>query len=267
MVIFLACKFYKKPIKENIDIDLKATLAEALLFTFIIGWSCWILSSHTQYNLLIALAIILSISFVTSYNYLISPLQYLFSKNKYYTDEKIDNIISAYGYKYNVRIIDRDINNAYAIGILPYTKTILLGDNLVKSMSSDQIKAIIFHEIGHLKLKHLNKLYFINLCLATTFYCMFLFRQKNLFLNDSVFVEVISVALIGALCGLLSYYIPGKVQYKFELQADAFAASTVGKENIISALQALDRLSDGNVSKGGVTHPPLEKRIENIRKI
>ena len=80
-------------------------------------------------------------------------------------------------------------------------------------------------------------------------------------------MQYASVCLIAGLFGgLLLWYVSGKVQYKLELQADSFAAFVVGKENIISSLKQLDKLSDGDVSKGGISYPTLKKRIENINK-
>ena len=66
--------------------------------------------------------------------------------------------------------------------------------------------------------------------------------------------------------GLCFWYIPGKVQYKLELEADYFASKIVGAKEFEKALIELDSLSDGLVSKGGITHPKLLKRIKNIYK-
>jgi len=63
--------------------------------------------------------------------------------------------------------------NAYATGIIPFYKIIIIGDNLKEKLNKAQLKAIIYHEIGHHENKHMLKLYFINVVLQTLFCFMF----------------------------------------------------------------------------------------------
>ena len=67
--------------------------------------------------------------------------------------------------------------------------------------------------------------------------------------------------------GVLLWYIPGKIQYRFELEADKYSVENNGKENLINALKKLDTLSKGDVSKGGITHPKLSVRKKYINKL
>src|SRR5699024_9845861 len=65
--------------------------------------------------------------------------------------------------------------------------------------------------------------------------------------------------------GLPLWLIPGLVQRRLEYQADSFAADVVGKDNYFGTLSKLDQLTDGGVEKGGLTHPALGKRINNLK--
>jgi Zn-dependent protease with chaperone function len=268
-IVFFACKYYKQPLKENLDFDFRVVLIGCVIFTLFFGGALWIGERYATGNEILALTlVILFVSLIPSYHFLISPLQHLFMKKKYYTDDALTSLLRKKGYNYHIRIIKGNVNNIYATGILPYTKTILVGESLMKGMNQDQLEAILFHEIGHHQLKHLNKLFLVNI-FCTTIFCLALFlRLKNpSFFNQNVFMEYGSIALISGLVGgLFLGYAAGKVQYKLELQADTFAASVVGKENITSSLEQLDKLSNGDVSKGGVNYPTLKKRIENINK-
>jgi len=71
----------------------------------------------------------------------------------------------------------------------------------------------------------------------------------------------------GAGFGLFIILLPSIIQKRCEYSADAFAASMVGKEKYIKALIELDNLSNGLVSKGGLTHPTLKKRIDHINAL
>lgn len=137
---------------------------------------------------------------------------------------------------------------------------------MVDNLSPNELLSIVLHEAGHLKLNHFYKLYLANLIVSAFSYFLFQFRSAY-FSGNSVFTDSLSVFLTGCFVGLLIYYIPGKFQYVFELQADSFSAVHNGKDNLKMSLTKLDELSNGDVSKGGVTHPTLDKRLLNIQFI
>ena len=140
-----------------------------------------------------------------------------------------------------------------------------MGETLIEKMTEESVVALIYHEIGHLSLNHLFKLYLINLLLSA--FCVLSFYIRWYLIKDldaPFYLHGISVFILGALFGLLLWYIPGKVQYRLEMEADLFASKMVGVKNYEKALAELDALTGGDVSKGGITHPPLSKRIRHI---
>jgi len=70
----------------------------------------------------------------------------------------------------------------------------------------------------------------------------------------------------GVFYGLPMWLIPSLTQRVFEYEADAYASRLVDKKSIIEALNKLNEMSNGKIAKGGITHPSLEKRIDNILK-
>ena len=87
----------------------------------------------------------------------------------------------------------------------------------------------------------------------------------NIYEFPNKFYEGVSVFFTGALFGFVVYYIPNKIMYFLEYDADSFSAKKYNRENIISALKSLDILSEGKLSEGNINHPNLEKRISNLK--
>ena len=71
-----------------------------------------------------AMAVIM-LALINSYYFLIVPLRALFQKKKYLKNEEIESFLRNEGYSYRIRIIKGKIENAFATGIFPFTKTIL----------------------------------------------------------------------------------------------------------------------------------------------
>jgi Zn-dependent protease with chaperone function len=83
------------------------------------------------------------------------------------------------------------------------------------------------------------------------------------FLSSGTLLWALGAFVIGALfLGLF----PGLLQQRLELEADRFAARVVGPEAVEDALRRLDELTGGDVARGGLTHPPLSERLENLRR-
>lgn len=266
ILIFSASLYYKKDFKKNIDIKAKTLFVESSIIIFLLTLSFWFIDYYLNSEYSILLFSLLFISLIPSYDFILSPLKYIFSKKKYLRNNELEKIIQEKGYDYNLIVIKGNIVNAYATGILPFSKTILIGETLKENMSKQNLLAIIFHEIGHLKLNHLAKLYFINTLLSLLSLIAFFTRQYFLQEVELTIYEPLSIFILGLFVGLCFWYIPGKIQYKLELEADFFASKVVGVKEFEKALIELDSLSDGLVSKGGITHPKLLKRIENIYK-
>lgn len=205
------------------------------------------------------------VALIPSYHYILTPLKYLFLANRYCKHKSLTQFLKEKGYPYNVYVIEGNVTNAYATGVLPFSKTILIGEHLLKNMPPEEVKSILLHEVGHLRHNHLFKLYFLNLILVIASFLLFFIQQKVSFIVQIAIPELLMIAMTGAIIGLLFWYFLGKAQHYFEYQADQYAAKYGGAKCMIRALRTLDILSKGDVSKGGITHPPLTKRIHFIK--
>ncbi|WP_299107999.1 M48 family metallopeptidase [uncultured Tenacibaculum sp.] len=264
ILAIIASSFYNEDIFKNINLRPKFIITEFLVLSIILSISLFILENYFISTHTIALFSIFLMSLIPSYNFIISPLKYIFSGGLHKKNKELEKVIKSKGFDYNIVIINANVVNAYATGILPFSKTILIGKNLKDNMTDESLLSIIYHEIGHLKLNHLLKHYFINILLSVA--SLFIFFIRNYYLDqvEHTIFEPLSIFILGLFIGLSFWYIPGKIQYKLELEADSFAAKIVGPEKFKKALIELDVLSSGGVSKGGITHPILSKRIENI---
>lgn len=169
--------------------------------------------------------------------------------------------------------------NAYFSGLGP-RKRIVLYDTLVKEYSKEELVAILAHEIGHLKRKHILK----SLMISTieTGVLLFLF---SLIVDSPVLVKALGAEVPSFHLSLLAFgilYSPvstmlGIVMNTFsrnnEFQADRFAGENYNPEHLMSALKKLsvNHLSNLKPHQAYVfvhySHPPLLKRLEALKQL
>ncbi|MBM0659241.1 M48 family metalloprotease [Capnocytophaga genosp. AHN8471] len=219
--------------------------------------------SHIQF--VNAMAVIM-LALINSYYFLIVPLRALFQKKKYLKNEEIESFLRNEGYSYRIRIIKGKIENAFATGIFPFTKTILIGEPLSEKMTDNELKGVVFHEIGHLKLGHLYKMFFLNMVSSIILVFLYGFSIKIIesqHYRDTI-MEPVMVALVGLIYGVIAFIlIPYIFQRRLEYQADAFAVRKVGAEQYVQTLEKLNEITENKMMKGSVTHPSLKDRIRN----
>ncbi|MBI1667882.1 M48 family metalloprotease [Capnocytophaga periodontitidis] len=219
--------------------------------------------SHIQF--VNAMAVIM-LALINSYYFLIVPLRALFQKKKYLKNEEIESFLRNEGYSYRIRIIKGKIENAFATGIFPFTKTILIGEPLSEKMTDNELKGVVFHEIGHLKLGHLYKMFFLNMVSSIILVFLYGFSMKIIesqHYRDTI-MEPVMVALVGLIYGVIAFIlIPYFFQRRLEYQADAFAVRKVGAEQYVQTLKKLNEITENKMMKGSVTHPSLKNRIKN----
>jgi STE24 endopeptidase len=158
-------------------------------------------------------------------------------------------------------------------------KRIALFDTLISGHSVDELVAVLAHEIGHFKKKHIiigMVLSLINL--AALFFLLSLF-MNNRSLFDAFYMTHLSV--YGSLIFFMLLYSPVELilsifmqvlSRKHEYEADYFAVSTF--QNGAALGDALRNLSRSNLSNltphpfyvfMNYSHPPVVERIKRIR--
>ncbi|MCP4312955.1 MAG: M48 family metallopeptidase [Bacteroidetes bacterium] len=186
-------------------------------------------------------------------------------------DFRLDNIYMMDGSKRSSKA------NAYFSGLGP-KKRIVLFDTLVNDLSEEQIVAVLAHEVGHNKKKHITTGLILSVIQsAITFYLFSLF----------VGVDSFSVALGGSEAsfhlGLIAFgvlYSPistllglgtNLVSRHHEYQADRFARENYNGEDLISSLKVLSKSTLSNLTPHPAyvffhySHPPLLQRIRALR--
>ncbi|MCK5241904.1 M48 family metallopeptidase [bacterium] len=170
--------------------------------------------------------------------------------------------------------------NAYFTGI-GKVKRIVLFDTLLEKMNDLEILAVLAHEAGHWKKKHvLKRLIFSEVLGILLIYLAFLVLQSNLLLDlfrisaDSFYAKSM---ILGFLFSLLAFPfgpLMNAWSRKHERDADSFACQLTGEVDGLS--QALIKLSSDNLSNlhphpwyaaFHYSHPPVVERIRRIRDV
>jgi len=195
--------------------------------------------------------------------------------------EKIEEFATKTGFKLrNIYIIDGSKrstkSNAYFSGFGP-KKRIVLYDTLLKDLSEEQIVAVLAHEIGHYKKKHVLKSLVSSVMITGLMLFLFSLVVNNPMLSKAMGAKVssfhIGLVVFGILysplslvIGLISNYI----SRKNEFQADKFVKDNYQSAYLAEALKKLAVKNLSNMMPHSVyvffhySHPPLLKRLEKL---
>ncbi len=215
----------------------------------------------------------------------ISPLFNKFSPFEDHSlKEKISNLLKSQNLNLaDIFIMDASKRsshgNAYFTG-LGKNKRIVFYDTLLTDLTHDEILAILAHEIGHLKLKHILKsLLTSTLFSLIGFYLLGLIATKNWFYQGHFFNVSSSGILFLIFAQISSQYlfiftpIGSWFSRKREFEADAFAANITDAKNLVSGLIKLYKqnsspvVSDKFYSLFYYSHPPAKERIEKLESL
>ncbi|NWF76348.1 MAG: M48 family metallopeptidase [Nitrospirae bacterium] len=167
--------------------------------------------------------------------------------------------------------------NAYFTGI-GKVKRIILYDTLLEKMNHDEILAILAHEAGHWKKKHVLKMIVASETLAfIAIYLSFRILSAD-FLTDifqiknaTFFTKVLLLGFMGNIISLPFLPISNYFSRRFEKEADRFACKLTGDKEAFKS--ALIKLSIDNLSNLHphpfyaafyYSHPPVIQRIKEI---
>lgn len=168
--------------------------------------------------------------------------------------------------------------NAFFTGFGKY-KRIGLFDTLVEHYSVTELVAVVAHEVGHYKKRHIWQTLALTVAhLGVMFWVLSLFLQhQGLFAafyvsEPSVYAGVLFFALLYTPVELALSVLVNVFSRRNEFEADAFSAETTGSgEPLIRALKKLsaDNLSNLTPHRFEVflhySHPPVLQRIQALR--
>ncbi|MDR9457824.1 MAG: M48 family metallopeptidase [Salegentibacter sp.] len=194
---------------------------------------------------------------------------------------KIESYAKSVGFKLdNIFVIDGSKRstkaNAYFSGF-GREKRITLFDTLINDLEEEEIVAVLAHEVGHYKKKHI----IVNLLVSvlTTGFTLWLL---SLFVDSPVLSQALGVEIPSFHVGLVAFgilYSPiseitgllmNLISRKFEYQADDFARETYSAQPLISGLKKLSGNNLSNLTPHETyvfvhySHPPLLQRYRNL---
>ncbi|MBE0663507.1 MAG: M48 family metallopeptidase [Bacteroidales bacterium] len=197
--------------------------------------------------------------------------------------EKITGFINKAGFKLkNIFVIDGSKRstkaNAYFTGFGP-KKRIVLYDTLINDLGNDEIVAVLAHETGHYKKKHvLTNLVVSIIQTGATLYLLSLFINSPL-LSAALGVEQhsfhIGLVAFGILYSPVSFVLGifmNLYSRKAEYQADRFAAKYGYGKELIEGLKKLTRKNLSNLTPHPLyvffhfSHPTLLQRMRALLK-
>lgn len=207
----------------------------------------------------------------------LSPLQDGSLKDKIMTyAQKVDFPLQ------NIYVIDGSKRsnkaNAFFSG-MGKRKKIVLYDTLINNHSEEELLAILAHEVGHYKKKHIYisllvsvlqsglMLYFSSLVLFNEALSMALGAEKL-----SLAVNLIAFALLYSPISQLIGLLMNVLSRKHEFEADAYAAETSNALDLVTALKKLSSFHLSHLTPHPwyvfyhFSHPPLVQRIGALEK-
>ena len=168
--------------------------------------------------------------------------------------------------------------NAYFTGF-GKTKRIVFFDTLLKQLSPTQIEAVLAHELGHFKHKHVLKGMLVSMTMTLVGFGVlaFLMQQQWFYTqlgveNESTYMALLLFMLVSPVFTFFIGPIMSWWSRKHEFEADAFAAKESSAEELISALVGLYKKNAGTLTPDPVysafydSHPPASIRIAHLRK-
>jgi STE24 endopeptidase len=196
---------------------------------------------------------------------------------------RIEQLLARCGFKVaGLVVMDGSLRsshgNAYFTGF-GKTKRIVFFDTLLERLNPLEVEAVLAHELGHFKLRHVMKR------IAWAFAVSFLFLGALGYAMDKPwFYEGLNVSTPSTAMALILFFIvapnftfmlqPLSAMYsrKHEFEADHYASQNASADNLISALTKLykDNAStltpDPFYSAFHDSHPPALARIAHLRK-
>lgn len=209
----------------------------------------------------------------------------LFNKQTPLENGVLKSAIESYGKKvgftiHNIFIIDGSKRstkaNAYFSGF-GSQKRITLYDTLINDLDTDEIVAVLAHEVGHYKKNHIIYNMITSILLSgLTLYML------SFFINSPILSNALGVSTPSFHIGLVAFgilYTPiseitglciNFMSRKFEYQADNYAKETFHKNALITSLKKLSKNSLSNLTPhpayvfAHYSHPTLLNRIKNL---
>ena len=163
------------------------------------------------------------------------------------------------------------VANAAVAGIAPWSRQIFLTDALLQHFSDDEIEAVVAHEFGHIRYKHILTylMFMIVYFLSYAIYYTYIGGPLESLPSTSSLLPAIGLVFFISLYFVIIFR---ALSRRFEHQADLYAATLTGKPDALQL--ALARLAYLNCTPRSIqrlfelfqTHPSVDRRIKFIER-
>lgn len=177
--------------------------------------------------------------------------------------------------------------NALVTGPLPFLRYLVLSDRLIRDLTPEEIEAVMGHEIGHIKHRHM--LYYLAFLLTSlvaiggmwnalqTFLtrdswpASFLSQSTPLVIEYLQSLEIMTVLPLLTLMVLYLFVVFGYLSRRCERQADIFGCRTTSYQVFISALEKVAALNGIPRDRPGWLsswqHSTIANRVDFLRRL
>ena len=278
--------FNKTTTKTFIADKLKSIMIAAILGGGLVSLIVWLYTLLETNFWWAAFLVSISMSLIMTlfYSQIIVPL---FNKQTPLQEgelrDEIEKFADKSGFEItNIYVIDGSKRttkaNAYFSG-MGKKKRIVLYDTLIEELTTQEVVAVLAHEIGHYKKRHtlknfiiagfamLVQLYVLSLTLTST-----TMSEAMGLIQPAFAVSLIAFGILYTPIDLLTGLFMNSISRKAEYEADNFAAKYGLGDELISALKKISVKSLSNLTpdrlyvKFHYSHPTLLQRIEAIKK-
>ncbi|TVR76580.1 MAG: M48 family peptidase [Chitinophagaceae bacterium] len=270
-----------------IDI-LKSGVISALLGGFLLALLILLLENAGAWFWLFAWISVTVISLFIS-NFYTSLLLPLFNKLTPLEDGELKEKIEALSQKVDfpltqIYIMDGSKRsskaNAFFSG-MGKKKKIVLFDTLIEKLEVDEIIAVLAHEIGHYKKKHIIKNLISGAVNLLLLFVLLGWAVESTLLPEAlgakhteynIHLSLIAFSFLYTPLSIITGIFSNVLSRKMEFEADSYAVSIFKKSPMITALKKLSKDHLANLTPHPsyvyiyYSHPPLSSRIDNIEK-
>ena len=169
--------------------------------------------------------------------------------------------------------------NAYFTGF-GKTKRIVFFDTLLKHLSPTQVEAVLAHELGHFKRKHVFKGMIASITMTFIGFAVLAWLMKQAWFytafgisESSTYMALILFMLVSPAFTFFIGPLMARWSRKHEFEADEFAAQQSDAGELITALVSLYKKNAGTLTPDPLysafydSHPPASIRIAHLRSV
>jgi len=169
--------------------------------------------------------------------------------------------------------------NAYFTGF-GKNKRIVFFDTLLETLSDAEMEAVLAHELGHFKRKHVIKrmIYIFSTSLLGLYILGWLMQQSWFFTglgasSSSTYMALVLFMLVGSVFTFFLSPLTSWFSRKHEFEADEFAAKTSNADDLVNALVKMYKENAATLTPDKLhsvfydSHPPAPIRIAHLQSI